>query len=50
MLMETIDELCTDKDVDAMMKQGDTDGDGKINYQGELTNRLSIIIDIDYYG
>jgi len=36
--MTTIGEKMTEKDINDIMKQWDTDGDGKIDYKGYLPN------------
>ena len=35
-VMVNLGEKLTDEEVDEMMREGDVDGDGKINYEGEL--------------
>ena len=35
-VMTSLDENLTDKELDDMMKEADTDGDGLINYNGQL--------------
>ena len=35
-VMVNLGEKLTDEEVDEMMREGDVDGDGKINYEGEF--------------
>ena len=39
-VMTNLGEKLTDQEVDEMMKDADIDGDGQLNYEGELGNSL----------
>ena len=36
-VMTNLGEKLTDEEVDEMMKQADIDGDGQVNYEGEIS-------------
>ena len=40
-VMTNLGEKLTDEEVDEMMKQADIDGDGQVNYEGEISSQYS---------
>lgn len=40
--MKKLGECLSDRELEDMMKQADIDGDGKINYEGEIKLECSI--------
>ena len=47
--MQNLGEILTDEDVKAMIKEADIDGDGRINYEGEMSFRFrSLFSSLDH--